>query len=73
MQWTIFNSQIELLGGLKMLSKESKQVIIKQIERDVIRLHDAHNSFQDNNIEAAKKVMNQILKLERALRELRDV
>ena len=73
MKWTIFNSQIELLGGLKMLSKESKQVIIKQIERDVIRLHDAHNSFQDNNIEAAKKVMNQILKLERALRELRDV
>ena len=73
MQWMMFNSQIELLGGLKMLSKESKQVIIKQIERDVIRLHDAHNSFQDNNIEAAKKVMNQILKLERALRELRDV
>ena len=56
-----------------MLSKESKQVVIKQLENDVIRLHDAHNSFQDNNIEMAKKVMNQILKLERALRELRDV
>ena len=42
-----------------MLSTESEQVIIKQIEIDVIRLHDAHNSFQyKNNIEAAKKVMN---------------
>ena len=61
------------MGVGLMLSKESKRVIIKQIENDVIRLHDAHNSFQENNIEIAKKVMNQILQLERALRELRDV
>ena len=69
----MFNSQIELLGGLKMLSKESKQVIIKQIESDLIRLKDANKSFLIGHPEVAAKIMQKILQLEKALKELQDV
>ena len=55
-----------------MLSKESKQVIIKQLESDLIRLKDANKSVL-NGPEVAAKTMQHILKLEKALKELRDV
>ena len=57
-----------------MLSKESKQVIIRQIENDLIRYKDAGNSFvKTNNGKMAAKTMQQILSLEKALKELRNV
>ena len=73
MKWTIFNSLIAQPGGLKMLSKESKQVIIKQIESDLIRLKDANKSFLIGHSEVAAKIMQKILQLEKALKELQDV
>ena len=73
MKWTIFNSLIAQPGGLKMLSKESKQVIIKQIESDLIRLKDANKSFLIGHPEVAAKIMQKILQLEKALKELQDV
>ena len=57
-----------------MLSKESKQVIIKQIESDLIRYKDAGNSFvKMNSGKMAASTMQHILKLEKALKELMDV
>ena len=57
-----------------MLSKESKQVIIKQLENDLVRYKDAGNSFvKRNNGKIAASTMQHILKLEKALKELRDV
>ena len=56
-----------------MLSKESKQVIIKQIESDLIRLKDANKSFLIVHSEVAAKIMQKILQLEKALKELQDV
>ena len=55
-----------------MLSKESKQVIIKQLESDLIRLKDANKSFLNRNPEMAAKTMQQILSLEKALKELKQ-
>ena len=57
----MFNlQQIAQHGGLKMLSKESKQVIIKQIESDLIRYKDAGNSFvKVNNGKMAASTMQQ--------------
>ena len=44
-----------------MLSKESKQVIIKQIESDLIRYKDAGNSFvKVNNGKMAASTMQHI-------------
>ena len=40
-----------------MLSKESKQVIIKQLESDLIRLKDANKSFLNGHPEMAAKTM----------------
>ena len=60
MQWMMFNSQIELLGGLKMLSKESKQVIIKQLESDLIRYKDVNKSFLSGHPEMAASNMQHI-------------
>ena len=56
-----------------MLSKESKQVIIKQLESDLIRYKDANKSFLNEHPEVAAKAMQHILKLEKALKELKDV
>ena len=38
-----------------MLSKESKQVIIKQLESDLIRYKDANKSFLNGHPEMAAK------------------
>ena len=56
-----------------MLSKESKQVIIKQLEKGIERHKDASKSFLSNSPEMAARNMQQILSLEKALKELRDV
>ena len=56
-----------------MLSKESKQVIIKQLEKDLIRYKDSSTYFSSNSPEMAAKTMQQILSLEKALKELKDV
>ena len=60
------------MGVGLMLSKESKQVIIKQLESDLIRLKDANKSFLNRNPEMAAKTMQQILSLEKALKELKQ-
>ena len=56
-----------------MLSKESKQVIIKMLESDLIRYKDANKYSLIGHHEMAAKTMQHILKLEKALKELRDV
>ena len=56
-----------------MLSKESKQVIIKQLESDLIRYKDVNKSFLSGHPEMAASNMQHILKLEKALKELKDV
>ena len=56
-----------------MISKESKQVIIKMLESDLIRYKDANKSFLNGHPEMAAKTMQHILKLEKALKELKDV
>ena len=56
-----------------MLSKESKQVIIKQLEKDLVRLKDSNKSFLNGLPEMASATMQQILSLEKALKELKDV
>ena len=56
-----------------MLSKESKQVIIKQLEKGIERHKDASKYFLSNSPEMAASNMQQILSLEKALKELRDV
>ena len=57
-----------------MLSKESKHVVIKQIEKDLIRYKDAHKCFIDQKFMAnAGRVAKKILSLEKALRELNNV
>ena len=56
-----------------MLSKESKQVIIKQLESDLMRYNDSNKYFLSNSPEMAAKTMQQILSLEKALKELKDV
>ena len=56
-----------------MLSKESKQVVIKQIEMDLIRYKDSSTYFLSNSPEMKAKTMQQILSLEKALKELRNV
>ena len=60
------------MGVGLILSKESKQVIIKQLESDLIRLKDANKSFLNRNPEMAAKTMQQILSLEKALKELKQ-
>ena len=61
------------MGVGLMLSKESKQVIIKQLEKDLILYNDSNKYFLSNSPEMAAKTMQQILSLEKALKELRDV
>ena len=57
-----------------MLSKQSKQVIIKHLESDLMRYKDAHKCYIDQKfMEKASRVAKQILSLEKALKELRDV
>ena len=56
-----------------MLSKESKQVIIKQLEEGIERHKDASKSFLSNSPGMAASNMQQILSLEKALKELKDV
>ena len=56
-----------------MLSKESKQVIIKMLESDMIRYKDANKSFLNEHPEMEASTMQHILKLEKALKELRYV
>ena len=56
-----------------MLSKESKQVIIKQLEKGIERHKDASKYFLSNSQEMASATMQQILSLEKALKELKDV
>ena len=57
-----------------MLSKQSKQVIIKQLENDLMRYKDAHKCYIDQKfMEKASRVAKQILSLEKALKELKDV
>ena len=56
-----------------MLSKESKQVIIKQLEKDLMRYKDSSTYFLSNSPEMAAKTMQKILQLEKALKELQDV
>ena len=56
-----------------MLSKESKQVIIEQLEKDLIGYKDSSTYFLSNSPEMAANTMQHILKLEKALKELRDV
>ena len=56
-----------------MLSKESKQVIIKQLQSDLIRYKDANKSILNGHPEIAAKTMQKILQLEKALKELQDV
>ena len=61
------------MGVGLMLSKESKQVIIKQLEKDLILYNDSNKYFFSNSPEMGAKTMQQILSLEKALKELRDV
>ena len=61
------------MGVGLILSKESKQVIIKQIEKDLIRYKDSSTYFLSSRPEMEAKTMQQILSLEKALKELRDV
>ena len=61
------------MGVDLMLSKESKQVVIKQIEMDLIRYKDSSTYFLSNSPEMKAKTMQQILSLEKALKELRNV
>ena len=56
-----------------MLSKESKQVIIKQLDNDLARYRDANKYFLNGLPEMASATMQQILSLEKALKELKDV
>ena len=56
-----------------MLSNQSKQVIIKQLKSDLMRYKDANKSSLNGHPEMAAKTMQHILKLEKALKELRDV
>ena len=57
-----------------MLSKESKQVIIKHRESDLMRYKDAHKCYIDQKfMEKASRVAKQILSLGKALKELKDV
>lgn len=56
-----------------MLSKELKQVVIKQLENDLVRYKDANKYFLNNIPEMSASTMQHILKLEKALKELRDV
>ena len=51
-----------------MLSKESKQVIIKQLEKDLRRYKDSSTYFSSKSPRWL-----QILSLEKALKELKDV
>ena len=53
-----------------MLSKESKQVIIKQLESDLMRYKDAHKCVIGQKfMENYSRVAKQILSLEKALKE----
>ena len=56
-----------------MLSKESKQVIIKQLKKGIERHKDASKYSLSNNPEMVASNIKQILSLEKALKELRDV
>ena len=56
-----------------MISKESKQVIIKVLESDLIRYKDANKSSLNGHTDMAAKTMQHILKPEKALKEFRDV
>ena len=56
-----------------MLSKESKQVIIYHISKDIERHKDASKYFLSNSPWMAASNMQQILSLEKALKELKDV
>ena len=61
------------MGVGLMLSKESKHVIIKQLEKDLIRYKDSSTYFLSNSPEMAANTMQKILQLEKALKELQDV
>ena len=61
------------MGVGLMLSKESKQVIIKQLEKDLIRHKESSTYFLSNSPEMEARTMQQILSLEKALKELRNV
>ena len=61
------------MGVGLMLSKESKQVIIKQLEKDLICYNDSNKYFFSNSPEMAANTMQKILQLEKALKELQDV
>ena len=56
-----------------MLSKELKKVVIKQLDNDLARYRDANKYFLNNIPDMAASTMQHILKLEKALKELRDV
>ena len=56
-----------------MISKESKQVIIEQLEKDLISYKDSSTYFLSNSPEMAANTMQKILQLEKALKELKDV